>query len=713
MSQSGQPAARLVALLRGPLPVAALLAVHLALGLSAVAKKCATFDEGVHLAGGFSYWSRADYRLHSENGHWSQRWAALPVWLLGYEFPDTGDRSWQTSDLWGVADKFFYELNDADRMLLRGRTMIGVASSVLGLLVYLWARQLFGPWGGLISLTLYAFSPTMLTHGFLVTSDLCVSLFFTAAIWALWTMLARVSPRTVALSCLTLAGVLLAKFSGVLIIPMGLLLLGIRLANPRPLAVAFGQPREVHGRWRQLAVFVAVLPVLVVGVASIIWTSYGFRYSMMSPSATANDQKLVDWDKLSTNSKAIDATVAVARDHHLLPEAYLWGFTYMLASTKARPAFLNGEFSPKGWVSYFPWCLAVKTPLAVFVILIVAAAGGWYFRKGALAEKPPPGALATGLYDVAPLLVLLAVYWLVAMRSNLNIGHRHLLPTYPAMFILAGAAARWFARSPQRVWPRTDLSRRGKAKPAPTAPANPALTWAMRWTVVAALAISAVETVWWWPHYLAYFSRVAGPPERSYRRLVDSSLDWGQDLPDLKKWLDLWLVAHPQPADQPPRVYLAYFGVGRPDYYGINAQVLPCFHTRWRPHVPQPLTGGVYCISATMLDSVYTMFPGRWNRAYEEYYRTLRTKMGEFYGEGGDAAAASKVFPRMSSVELGNIFYQYEEARFNRLCSYLRSREPDAEINYSILIYELDDADIKDALELPAREMLAKPEIQP
>ncbi len=87
--------------------------------------------------------------------------------------------------------EFFHNSgNDADAMLLQGRAMIGLLSVALGLLVYLWSRQLFGPIGGLISLALYAFSPTMLSHGFLATADLSTALFFTAAVWTLWALVA-------------------------------------------------------------------------------------------------------------------------------------------------------------------------------------------------------------------------------------------------------------------------------------------------------------------------------------------------------------------------------------------------------------------------------------------------------------------------------------------------------------------------------------------
>ncbi|HEY4261696.1 MAG TPA: hypothetical protein VGM98_16110, partial [Schlesneria sp.] len=107
--------------------------------------KSATFDELFHVTGGYTYWSKNDYRLHAENGNLPQRWCALPVWLLGYSLPDLqDDTDWRNSYVARVGRKFFYQSgNDADRMLLWARAMNGLIGVAVGLLIYRIARQLF------------------------------------------------------------------------------------------------------------------------------------------------------------------------------------------------------------------------------------------------------------------------------------------------------------------------------------------------------------------------------------------------------------------------------------------------------------------------------------------------------------------------------------------------------------------------------------------
>ena len=174
-------------------------------------------------------------------------------------------------------------------------------------------------------------------------------------------------------------------------------------------------------------------------------------------------------------------------------------------------------------------------------------------------------AVRADLYRVTPLLALFTLYWLVSLTTHLNIGHRHILPTYPVLFILAGGLG-------------VCLTRR-------LAPATVLIAGLLLWQAVEAGRI--------YPHYLAYFNPLAGGPENGHRHLVDSSLDWGQDLPGLKVWLDRY-------AGQAP-VYLSYAGSGEPAYYDIHARRLP-FVNGFK--IPQPwlrLEPGIYCIGATIL----------------------------------------------------------------------------------------------------------------
>jgi hypothetical protein len=690
-------------------PVAAVLAIYYAMAVGAASHKSVAFDEMAHLTAGYSYWAYNDYRLHPENGNWPQRWAALPVAIGSSRFPPLDQPAWTWSNMYVMGDQFFYMSgNDADAMLWRGRAMIALLGVALGALVFAWAKRLVSPVGAWISLLLFAFSPTLLAHGALVTSDMAAALFFTAAAGAMWAVLHRLTPWTLVGSATLVAGVFLSKFSAPILVPLVLVMLVVRLIGGRPLTIHLGRRGiECQGRARQLAALLggAVVCALVVWV--LIWASYSFRYGAFAAGATGEDKFMAP---LVEAPGLVTTIVATARQHHVLPEAYLYGFANTMQYAAKRSAFLNGEYSTTGWWWFFPYAFLVKTTLPALGLGLLALAA-LVLRWRREDEKGPTWRrVAASFYAGTPLLALLAVYWVFAITSHLNIGHRHLLPIYPALCILAGGAGSWIEPLLER-WSRARREReqqgpkdrkarkdrkerKNKADDRRTGATSDWITIAGGLTVVL-LSWHAVESIRVSPHYLAYFNQLAGGPSQGYKHLADSSLDWGQDLPALKQWLDDQGL---QPAGG-TRVYLSYFGTGRPEYYGIDATQLWGFLDLRPQRVPEPLAGGIYCISATMLD---VAAPRPWTAAFETEYQQRLASVRQLSDTGENTQARTDLLRKTGEEFWWQTFRRFDELRVGRLAAFLRRREPDAEVGYSILIYRLTDADVNTALDGPA-----------
>jgi hypothetical protein len=100
------------------------------------------------------------------------------------------------------------------------------------------------------------------------------------------------------------------------------------------------------------------------------------------------------------------------------------------------------------------------------------------------------------------------------------------------------------------------------------------------------------------PSYLAYFNELAGGLRGGMHILVDSNLDWGQDLPGLKRWMATAGVE---------RIYLSYFGSGLPEFYGIDYIALPSYHPLLRSRASRldPQESEYVAVSATNLQKVY------------------------------------------------------------------------------------------------------------
>jgi 4-amino-4-deoxy-L-arabinose transferase-like glycosyltransferase len=211
-------------------------------------------------------------------------------------------------------------------------------------------------------------------------------------------------------------------------------------------------------------------------------------------------------------------------------------FDVFVNALAGRTVFLLGSYSTQGWWYFFPVAFLLKTP-AGFVFLALLAA---------LAPRRRAG---TGAVVSSAILVygLVACLWL-----RVPLGFRYVLPIIPLL----------------HLWVATRLTPLGKG-------------WNRR-AVLAGCVCTIAASVWVHPHYLAYFSELVGGPKRGYNYLVDSDLDWGQDLGTLASYL--------QSRGNPP-LWLAYYGPEEPARYGIRARKLGgC----------KPV-GGLVAISATVL----------------------------------------------------------------------------------------------------------------
>ncbi len=666
------------------LAVVALLALCGWMAASVSGHFSTTFDEIAHLAAGQSYWTRADFRLQPENGNFPQRWAALPLLASSPTLPPTNDPDWQKGDVWGVGFQYFYTLgNHPAAMLAAGRAMITLLGVALAAVVYAWSRSLFGRTGAFVSLVLAVFCPNLIAHAGLATSDLAAALAFVLALLTWWRLLHRVTVGRVLAAGGALGLLALAKFSCVLFAPVAVVLVIARLLRRAPLPVTLGRwHRWLRGPARMGAVTGGGGAALALAVI-IIWAGYDFRFAMLAPDAAPGAAPAFSWDEvLMTVPRSSDfamadgqpapvaeiprpgglqAGVRFARDHRLLPEAWLYGLASVDLFSRQRLEYFAGEYRTTGWWEFFPTAFLLKTTLPALGLLLFAMFAPLW---GPLA---PRRRLA---WRLTPLLVFLAVYWAFALASPLNIGHRHLLPTYPVLYILLGAVGWAAMRAPQgRRWLGT--------------------------AVVLLLAWHMGESLRARPNYLAYFNELIGNPDNAHRYLVDSSLDWGQDLPGLKDWLSTHATGQ--------KVFLSYFGSGDTMDEGIKAtRVADNDFDRREPRLALPvMTGGVWCLSATMLHRTYTHVRGPWSADYEREYQRLVTWLHFVNTLPKGAPPTDTDGSPLPAGELQNRLVNLEHLRFGRLCVLLQLRKPDAVIGHSILIYRLNDADINLALGAP------------
>jgi len=643
--------------------IAILIALlHAAMAVTAVNTKSPTFDEPQHLTAGYSYWVTNDFRLDPESGNLPARWAALPLLLSHPNFVPLNDRGWQRAEEGRTGHQFFYEVgNDPDRTLGQARMMMSIFGAALCLLMYRCGREFFGVGGGLLAETVAAFDPNFLAHSALVASDVPAAFFFTAAVWSSWRLFQKISPATLTTAALSLAGLFLTKFSAPIVLPVLGAASILQIFSGRYIKLRLGRiETELVEKWKKACAIGGSWLLLAATVFFAIWLSFSFRYSAWTNNESLHEGTTWHWNYLLEDRGTFESAARFARAHRLLPEAYLYGFSYVHKHEIDRPAFLDNRWSVVGFRSFFPRAFIYKTPLP-FLLLVALA---FY---AALARRR-----SWSISKLNPLAMFALIYGAIAITSQLNIGHRHILPIYPALFIGCGAVVH--------------LAR--KNRPAIFATAVGIILF---WQIAESLAIR--------PNYLAYFNEVAGGPSRGYQHLADSSVDWGQDLPALKTWLD----NHSAIVNGKP-LYLAYFGTAEPRSYEINAKLLPENHSLG-DRVFAPLTGGIYCISATTLQSAYARELGQWCVPYEQHYQAAAAGIRRYHDTASDPARRVAMIANDGALNWAKKIKDFERLRFERLCAYLRHQAPAAQIGYSVFVFELTDDEVNRALYGPPAEL--------
>ncbi len=663
------------------------------LATSSMRSKSLTYDELSHLTAGVTYWRTGDFRMTPDHPPLAELLATAPLLTMNLEMPPPESPFWQHGFVWGYGRLFLDRPNDVDAMLARARLPMVLLWCAGGLLACAWSGRLFGKAGAVITATLYFLSPNLIAHARLVTTDVPAGVFFLASLFSFCALLERITPLRTLLAALALSALFLTKFSAPLIVPVLVALTLARVLFSGPWPIGGRAQKELNTRARRAVAAGSLVLSLSLAVATSIWAIFGFQYAaspgtppnstdhfVKPPHVFETSRKLTDdvsreltdrygrtdlsvWQQLVHPSPRIGRIILWARDYSLLPEAYLYGLAYTVQSTSVRWSFLCGKVSENGSWYYFPFAWSIKTPLAIIGVLLLALALTTRRRF-----RPSPDRFTT--ISIAAMLLFAALYLLSAMTGNLNLGLRHLIPVQILLFVLGGSTA------PLLLHARKLVS----------------------WTVPALLACLAFATCTAWPDYLPFFNSFVGGSKNGWKYLADSNVDWGQDLPALAKYLR-------QETSGDARV--AYFGTGRPEYYGIRASyfAIPYEACQVDGGPPGPLADfgpGTYAISATALQG--------WAVPYEYFDWTdelteIQTRLGAHLR----SIAAAK--EGAAGPQVSRLIAEWRLLRYARLLDALRKRGPDHQIGHSILIFKLSPAEIEQIF-APAKKSAQAPRTQ-
>ncbi len=537
---------------------AALMAVFAAeLWLSA-RRESPTFDEPAHIYAGYSYWTRSDFGINPEHPPLAKLLAALPLLPMKLNVPPVSNAFFRIAPYIGGYELLYS--NDANQILGRARLAASVFVLLLAILVFLAATEMFGTEAGLLSLLILVFEPSILGNGPLVATDIAVTCCLFAAVYAFYRYVKRPSALRLALAGVAAGFALSVKHSGLLILPMLVLLAAVELFSVRKTEGRKDneRPGEQQGTSRRILRMAGALIIIAIMAWVILWGFYGFRYRARPDGLTMNPPLS---NYLQNVHEPVErGVISGMAQWHVLPQAYLYGLAdVMIQTQQGRSAYLFGRLYPRGHWFYFPAALVIKCTIGFLCLLVLLPFAGILKRRELRRE-------------VVFLLIPAILYFALSLTSKLDIGIRHILPIFPFLIILVAAGA-WSLIYRSRIWAG----------------------------VVAALIILHVaSSVLAFPSYLAYSNEIWGGPQSTYKVLADSNLGWGSGLESAESYIQKHGITS---------CWLAYAGMGDPAYYNIPCQPLPTFTSQLlgydTQHVPGEINGPVF-VSASLLSGIWS-----------------------------------------------------------------------------------------------------------
>lgn len=497
---------------RASLAVWLLLALHAALGLHTAASKSITHDELWHLPIGLINLTQQRFGADNLNPPLTRMWAALPLAATGVR----GD----TEATGPAAGSRFIDTHRGDfqKWYVWGRVFNLALSVATGWLLARWARELWGTAAQLGAALLYVTCPNVLAHASIVTPDAGLILGCLASLYLFWRWTERGTWRMAVALGVVLGLTQATKYTAVLLYPvLGAVCEVVLIAARRGAGSVRREPDlpQISVRTMRWQFPAAIVISLLVLNAVYLFHGTGRRlgdYAFQSRALAGVKEALgvLSWLPLPFASdylEGLDAQRAIMEGQH--------------------PVFLDGQWSVTGFPDYYPKTLLYKLPHPLQLLAVMGLLAAFAVRRLRIPAR------------VHVLIGLTAMVLLgTAATTSMQLGVRYILPLLPLLMLYGGAACAWIGG-----WPRV-----------------------MRVAAATAIVVACGASLRFHPHHLAYFNEYAGGPIGGREHLVDSNIDWGQDLNLVRDFMREHNL---------PTIGLAYFGTLHPQDLGIEYSVPP------------------------------------------------------------------------------------------------------------------------------------------
>jgi hypothetical protein len=596
----------------------------------------AIMDELAHIPAGYGYVSQLDYRLNPEHPPLIKALAMLPVLMFVQPTFPTNTAAWasEINGQWDTGYQFLYNAGNNANAIVQWARVMPILVTILAIIIaYFLARRLMGPLWALVPTFLFALDPNVLAHGHYVTTDVGAAFGTLLALFFFLKYIESPTTKRLWLAGLAFGIAQVAKFSMPLLVPLFIFLFIAHWL--RELATQWNTTdasRRAKTFFLKLCHYAGKCALIfIIGYACIVYPIY-LLFTVNEPI-----QKQVSDTTAILTSFASGPTPSghMCKGMRCLADADIW----MAGNRVTRPIaeytlgilmvlqradggntiyFLGHVAQSGGWI-YFPTLFLLKEPISTLIIvlfgLILAI---WWIVKRTLKNRSQGGptvgqrmldylTLHFGEFSMASFIVL---YWGYSMRSPLNIGIRHLMPTIPLIFILAVVVWRqWIAKlNFGAISANGMITLDAMMSSLATLTRSFAASLVKYLVLILLLAWLLLETLFAAPHFLSYFNEFGGGVWGGYHFVTDSNYDWGQDMLRLQAWAS----ANPQ-ADT---IAVDYFGGGNPKYYLGNREI------DWSSSMGNPADKGIHWLAVsvnTLEGDIQPLAPGNTRNASDTY----------------------------------------------------------------------------------------------
>ncbi len=476
-----------------------------------------TLDEPAHVVAGISHWRFGDFSLYRVNPPLVRMIASVPALVLGYQcdFPELSKLHAGRYEF-HLGESFVHDNGRWSLWLTTlGRWACIPFSWLGGLVCYRWAKELYGLASGLWACSLWCFSPMVLGHAALLTPDAHAAALGALACYTFWLWLRTPTWQRAISTGLILGLAELSKTTLILLYPIWpLLWITYRWHERR---------KMTWRRWRDEAAMLALRMLIGLYLINLGYLANGSfvplkQYTFASELFGNSPSGDADRRGLGTGNRFSQSWLGELPVP--LPYDYVMGIDTQQRDFEnfRRPSYLRGEFQERGWWYYYAYAALIKTPLGTWALIGLALYTRW--------RRVIPSALwRDELIVLAPAAI---IFFVVSSKTGFSHHYRYVFPCLPLVMIWTSQVA--------AVWSGTAQgfdNRRGWS------------TW--RWCAwrsrgwrsltTVCLAASIGSSLWHFPHSLAYFNEAVGGPRHGADHLINSNIDWGQDLLHLERWI--------------------------------------------------------------------------------------------------------------------------------------------------------------------------------